>query len=69
MPIKISKVEGGYMASVTPSQYKDTTWSNDAPMKPKPLVEKLRELGYHLQDIQDAFYEVDRDWRSGYDDS
>lgn len=64
MPISIQEVPGGYLAIVTPSKYKDTTWSSDAPTPSQRLVEQLIELGYHIQDIADAFDKADPGWKS-----
>jgi hypothetical protein len=63
MPIKIVHVGAGkYTASVTPSKYRNLAWSTDAPVEPRTLIDRLLELGYHQQDIGDAFYEANPDW-------
>ena len=62
MPIKVHRVDDGYMATVTPSKYKDVSWSSVEPTASEVLVEQLVELGYHLQDIVDAFTDADPDW-------
>ena len=65
MPIKIRRVGDGYMATVTPSKYKDVSWSSVEASSSQVLLEQLLELGYHLQDIVDAFTEADPEWTDG----
>ncbi|MGH9169878.1 MAG: hypothetical protein ACRD0Z_03250 [Acidimicrobiales bacterium] len=62
MPIKIQRLDSGYVATVTPSKYRDVSWASDAVTSSDVLVEQLLELGYHLQDIVDAFTEADPEW-------
>lgn len=62
MSIKIERNADGYIAVVTPSPKLPESWSNDHPMPARELRERLIELGYHMQDIVDAFYFADSDW-------
>ena len=68
MQLQISRVEGGYLAKVTPSHGDDASWVADQPMNVSDLVAKLRALGFHQQDIGDAFYEADPDWLTRADE-
>jgi hypothetical protein len=61
MSIKIERVAGGYIATVTPSPKLPESWSTDHPMPASALRERLIELGYHIQDIVDALYFADAD--------
>ena len=62
MPIKIHRLQDGYIATVTPSKYKNVSWSSEQPTPSKELIDQLLELGYHLQDIVDAFTDADPAW-------
>ena len=62
MSIKIVSVDGGYTAVVTPSPKLPRTWMNDVPLTADALTDILIEMGYHLQDIADAFHFADPDW-------
>jgi hypothetical protein len=59
MPIHIEHVPGGLLATVTPSKYSSVSWSADEPMARRELIDKLTELGFHLQDIADALHFAD----------
>jgi len=61
MSIRIIKSDAGYDAVVTPSPRLPTSWSTDSPMSRHALTDRLLELGYHLQDIVDAFFFADSD--------
>jgi len=63
MQVKILRVEGGYLARVTPSHGDDTSWTTDQPMSQRALINKLAEIGFHQQDIGDAFYDGDPEWQ------
>jgi hypothetical protein len=66
MPIHVERVSGKrYQADVTPSKYRDVTWSTSAPLPAQALVDRLFELGYHMQDIADALDEADARWTGG----
>jgi hypothetical protein len=67
MSIKIERTDVGYTAVVTPSPRLNTAWSSEDPMTSRDLTERLLELGYHLQDIVDAFTFADPDWMSRED--
>jgi hypothetical protein len=62
MSIKIERVDGGYTAEVTPSPTLPGRWRTVRPLSARELQEKLIGLGYHLQDIVDAFYFADPQW-------
>lgn len=62
MSIRIERVQAGYTALVTPSPRLPAAWSTDEPMGSRQLTERLLELGYHLQDVVDAFTFADPDW-------
>lgn len=63
MPIKIFYVgDGRYTASVTPSKFREGAWSTEDAVEPQTLIDRLIELGYHQQDIGDAFYDADPNW-------
>ena len=62
MAIKIKKINGGYMAKVTPSHGSGSIWETNEPMTSDEIISKLISLGCHQTDIGDAFYEADPDW-------
>jgi hypothetical protein len=64
MQVKIVTVEGGYLARVTPSHGDEVSWTTGEPMSQRDLINKLAEIGFHQQDIGDAFYEGDPAWLS-----
>lgn len=62
MQIKIRRVEQGYLAWVTPSHGDNTSWASAETMSRRDLISRLTEIGFHQQDIGDAFYEADPEW-------
>ena len=64
MSITITRTDGGYTAVVTPSPRLPTAWATDRPLPSDELTDRLLELGYHQQDIVDAFTFADPDWMS-----
>lgn len=62
MLLTIRRVENGYAATVTPSHGDDVRWETSAPTSQGVLIDALTELGFHQQDIGDAFYEADAEW-------
>jgi hypothetical protein len=62
MLLRIQRVENGYTAVVTPSHGDDVRWETSGPTSQSVLIDTLTELGFHQQDIGDAFYEADPDW-------
>ena len=62
MLLRIQRVEDGYTATVTPSHGDDVRWETPGPTSQGALIDALAELGFHQQDIGDAFYEADPDW-------
>ncbi len=69
MSIKIRREKERYIAEVTPSPKLPVIWETENPMNAKELIDRLLELGYHLQDIVDAFTFADPDWmtRNGFE--
>ncbi len=63
MQLKIIRVEAGYVACVTPSHGDNVRWTTDRPMSQRKLIQRLQEIGFHQQDIGDAFYEADPEWQ------
>lgn len=39
-----------------------SSFSSNAPMTKRQVIDSLLERGWHQQDIGDAFYEADPDW-------
>ena len=64
MPIKIERVEGGYLAHVTPPHGNGRHWTSEYPQPAEALVAELQSRGCHQTDIGDAFYEADPNWLS-----
>lgn len=62
MQLRIERHENGYTASVTPSHGDNLRWEQSEPIGQGALIDALVELGFHQQDIGDAFYEADPDW-------
>jgi hypothetical protein len=62
MRLKIQRHVNGYTAEVTPSHGDDVAWTVTTPISQSALIDVLNELGFHQQDIGDAFYEADPDW-------
>ena len=62
MQIKIRRVQDGYLAWVTPSHGDDTSWTSSQPMSQRDLITKLADIGFHQQDIGDAFSDADPEW-------
>ena len=51
--------DGGFTATVTPTQRKPISWSTDSPLSRGELIDKLTEIGFHLQDIAEALHFAD----------
>jgi len=64
MPIEIEKVDGGYLARVTPPHGNDRAWASKHPQPAEALIAELQVRGCHQTDIGDAFYEADPNWLS-----
>ena len=62
MAIRITKVDRGYVAEVTPPHGGGAWWSSDDPRSADDLIELLRDRGCHPTDIGDAFYQADPSW-------
>lgn len=62
MQLRIQRHEHGYTAQVTPSHGDSVEWAISTPVGQGTLIDALVELGFHQQDIGDAFYEADPDW-------
>lgn len=61
MPIEIERVDGGYIARAHRT-VDGAEWSTSEPMTVNALVAALFKMGFHQQDIGDAFYQADPDW-------
>lgn len=62
MSLKIRKTSDGlYEATATPPHVK-TAWSTSEPISARRLIDELKSLGAHQQDIGDALSEQDPDW-------
>lgn len=64
MSIKVRREEEGYSAEVAPSPKLPAQWKTDKPLYSKNLTDRFLELGYHLQEIVDAFMFADPNWIS-----
>ena len=64
MAIRIEKVDGGYVARVTPPHGDGHSWTSERPQTAKALAAELQSRGCHQTDIGDAFYEADPNWLS-----
>lgn len=62
MQLRIQRHDNGYTATVTPSHGDDVRWEQVEPIGQGVLIDALTELGFHQQDIGDAFYEADPEW-------
>jgi hypothetical protein len=62
MPIEIEKLEGGYVARVTPPHGQGREWTSETPQPAEVLIADLQALGCHQTDIGDAFYAADPNW-------
>ena len=62
MAIKISRVAGKYLGSVSPPHGGGISWSTREPLAARDLIHELRRRGGHQTDIADAFYEGDDAW-------
>jgi len=60
--IVIRKVEGGYVAHVTPPEGRGHEWRSREALSADALIAELKSLGCHQTDIGDAFYEADPNW-------
>jgi hypothetical protein len=65
MPIEIEKVDGGYLARVSPPHRNGVPWASDGPQTVQALVADLRVRGCHQTDIGDALYRADPAWLDG----
>jgi hypothetical protein len=62
MAIRITKLDGGYVAEVTPPHGGSTPWGIGDPRSADDLIALLRDRGCHPTDTGDAFYEADPSW-------
>lgn len=62
MHVRIQRVDDGYTATVSPSHGDNVRWETSAAVDQGVLIDALTELGFHQQDIGDAFYEADPGW-------
>jgi uncharacterized protein Smg (DUF494 family) len=61
MTIHVEHASGGFLVTVMPTEHKTVSWTAAQPMTRDDLIEKLIELGFHLQDIVDALHFADMD--------
>ena len=61
MPISIKRTGDRYEADATVARTGEA-WSTDQLLTVTELIDRLVELGFHQQDIGDAFYDADPDW-------
>jgi electron transfer flavoprotein alpha/beta subunit len=59
MAIRITLRGTDYEAVVTPSDHMTVTWVSGGPMHGRDVITKLLELGFHQQDVVDAFAAAD----------
>jgi hypothetical protein len=64
MSISIEKVEGGYLARVTPPHGGGRMWASERPQSKAELITELQAMGCHQTDIGDALFQADRSWLS-----
>lgn len=64
MALKVWKTKDGYAAEVTPPHGDGRHWKTERAFSLAELIEALKKLGCHQQDIGDALYEADPDWLS-----
>lgn len=62
MSIKLVRTSDGYHVSVTPSPHIPAEWSSDGALSQQAAIDRLVEIGYHLQDVADALHFADEDW-------
>jgi hypothetical protein len=62
MAIEIEKVEGGWIARVSPPHGEGRKWASDVPRPADLLIAELQAQGCHQTDIGDAFYAADPNW-------
>jgi hypothetical protein len=61
MSIEIEHIDDlFYSVVVKPSKYRQTEWSSDRPLTRRQVIDRLVEIGFHLQDIADALDVADR---------
>ena len=59
MGLTVSMTGEMYTAEVTPTPALSVAWVSPGPMNGADLIQKLLEIGYHQQDVVDAFAEAD----------
>lgn len=64
MAVTIEKVDGGYVARVTPPHGDGQPWASDRPQSAEALASELLARGCHQTDIGDAFFDADPGWLS-----
>jgi hypothetical protein len=64
MSIRIEKVEGRYLARVTPPHGGGRAWASEHPQSKAELIAELQAMGCHQTDIGDAFFQAGPNWLS-----
>lgn len=62
MQVVITRVGERYVAEVVPSHGDNVAWATDQPVSQRDLITALAQIGFHQQDIGDAFYAADPGW-------
>jgi hypothetical protein len=62
VPIHIAMSGQQYVVEVTPTEHMPVRWRWEGPMPGSEVLDTLLELGYHQQDIVDAFVFADPDF-------
>jgi hypothetical protein len=62
MPIEITMIGDRYRAVVTPSRHSSVDWRSDGATHGRDLIQTLLDLGFHQQDVVDAFAAADPDF-------
>jgi hypothetical protein len=60
--IKLTRTANGYEVEVTPSPRLPEQWLSDGTLSQEATIDRLVEIGYHLQDITDALFFADQKW-------
>jgi hypothetical protein len=65
--IKLTRTATGYEVEVTPSPRLPEQWFSNGTLTQQETIDRLVEIGYHLQDIADALHFADQKWVEGDD--
>jgi hypothetical protein len=64
MPISIKHQQGHFYTAMATPPHASRRWAAPEPVVLRTLIHELEALGCHQQDIADAFYISDPQWRS-----